>query len=331
MSPDLVVRYFRYIDTFPHNQSKQNIELFGGEPLMKSTRKTVETIVKLGVDRGYTFTATTNGVQLDHFRDLLSPTKIARLLVTLDGPREIHDARRINTSGHGTFARIVSNIKAATDEGVMVSIRTNVDRDNLAHLPAFIDSLDEVGLLGRRNVTVFAAPVKPSLGSLATSELLSHSELIEFLSRDRRLLALRDEKNQGSVNSWDFSWGEQSRYCGAVSSSLLLDPEGLVFTCNEVVGQPEHAVGQFRDDTVEFFADKYSRWRKRSVVALEQCLGCQVALVCAGGCAIRGWHEGSAGAVDCGGFKEAFLSSLRRQFLTQNPQQEEPDGPPTSL
>ncbi|MGR5874196.1 radical SAM protein [Bacillus pacificus] len=111
--------------------------LYGGEPLLPTTRKTVEQVVKRGIEEyGFRMYAITNGTFLHEFLDFLEPYKENwdYFQISIDGPKHIHDQRRITAGGTGTFDRIAANISLALERGFAVGLRTNVNKDNLAYV-----------------------------------------------------------------------------------------------------------------------------------------------------------------------------------------------------
>ena len=60
---------------------------------------------------------------------------VTRVEPTLDGPKEIHDKRRIATDGSETFDKIVEGVDCLLDHNINVTVRTNVDKENINTLP----------------------------------------------------------------------------------------------------------------------------------------------------------------------------------------------------
>lgn len=103
---------------------------------MKQNKDAVTYLVKQGMERGFTFSAITNGYDLDCFEALLSPNAIKFVQITIDGIPERHNKRRIHAQGVPTFDKIVNNIGMALRHGVKVSVRVNTDSDNIEDLKA---------------------------------------------------------------------------------------------------------------------------------------------------------------------------------------------------
>lgn len=116
----------------PHKQLCSNvITLYGGEPLLSENKEIVTYIVEEGIKRGYSFVAITNGYEVDFFEDLLGEDKIRKLQITIDGPKEIHNKRRIHFRDNNTFDKIISNIALALHKGVKIVVRVNIDNSNI--------------------------------------------------------------------------------------------------------------------------------------------------------------------------------------------------------
>lgn len=80
--------------------------------------------------------------------------------MTVDGPREVHDARRRLLNGEGTWTVIMSNIERAS-EFLRVSVRINVDEHNHQRVPEFLDYLTASGIRSRTKL-VYVSPTQPT-------------------------------------------------------------------------------------------------------------------------------------------------------------------------
>src|SRR5258706_14615685 len=139
---------------------KRVITLYGGEPLMLETLPIVEYIFEKGAARGYTFSAITNGVDLHNYLHLLGPKKIESLQITLDGPRDIPNRKRIGPRHKaGTYDRILQNMKQALETGVRISVRFHVDYNNIGRTKDLADDLDQEGFGKFKNFTTYTYPI----------------------------------------------------------------------------------------------------------------------------------------------------------------------------
>jgi uncharacterized protein len=95
------------------DSSKVNIGFYGGEPLLEFPlmKKVVDYSERQFLGKNPTFTLTTNGTLLTaeilHF---LQDHNI-KLIISLDGPKEIHDKNRVFADGRGTFDSVMKQIE----------------------------------------------------------------------------------------------------------------------------------------------------------------------------------------------------------------------------
>lgn len=92
---------------------KINIGFYGGEPLLEF--KLIKELITYAQTRinykDITFSITTNGTLLnDEIIRFFADNKVS-LVISLDGPKEIHDSNRIFKDGSGSYEIIIRNIK----------------------------------------------------------------------------------------------------------------------------------------------------------------------------------------------------------------------------
>lgn len=171
---------------------------------------------------------TTNGYLLteDIVREL-EKLNFKYIQITIDGPKDIHDNRRMLVSGKGTFDKIIENIKLFKDSSVVVSVRINIDKENAAmysELSKLIDSLD------MDNVRIYPALVEftPNQESCRECKCMTATEFSEFASTDAR---------EYYFDNGGFNCGNISVNCGAEHLySYVIDDYGDVYKCWNSVG-----------------------------------------------------------------------------------------------
>jgi len=96
------------------NQIKEvNIGFYGGEPLLAfdNIKKIISYIETKYPDKATTYTMTTNGTILDEdIVNYLHQKKI-KIMISLDGPKEMHDLNRKFENGSGSFYTIMENLE----------------------------------------------------------------------------------------------------------------------------------------------------------------------------------------------------------------------------
>ena len=120
--------------------------LYGGEPLLKENMATVRNICEHAKAMGLSLSAITNGYDLDAYIGLLEEFGFERLQITVDGVGSLNDRRRLHRDGVPTYDRILQNVALALEHGVDISLRVNVNGDNIGGIKALIDDLAARGL-----------------------------------------------------------------------------------------------------------------------------------------------------------------------------------------
>ncbi|KYK35575.1 MAG: hypothetical protein AYK18_12975 [Theionarchaea archaeon DG-70] len=288
---------FAAIDHIPALQSLRALSLYGGECFLPSTKSAVEYILKKGSEKGYLFHANTNGYYLKEFLPLLTQYDIQGLGITLDGPPSVHDKRRIKQDGSGTFHRIVKAIDAALDEGISIDVRTNVDGDNIFHLPDFREWIEEHGWLHRKGISFSVSLVRPGIQN-SPPACLTYAEAAQDiidLSRERPFLF------KTMPYEWEYMYkgylyrtivdGTELKprpfYCYALYQGFVFDPFGDIYSCPRGVGDRTFSIGRFIPELR--FNEKREQWSNRDVLSIPKCKACDLALVCGGGCAYEAY------------------------------------------
>lgn len=265
---------------------KKSLNLTGGEPLMRKNEDIVKYILEKGDDLGYSFTMSTNGLELNHFLSHLSSVDIRYIQTTLDGPRSLHDSRRFFKKGVGTFDIIVKNIEEARSAGIPLVIRINSDPEIISAIDELTQFFRERGWVDDPNIHFWLA--------YACSQLARREGVAELTKLYKEILNLGKKPefrfievyeylklhalSADSPRFWPSFW-----FCNAVSHRLVFDPFGDVYSCLPMLGWKEQRLGVYIPELS--FNEKYQEWKHRTIFNLEKCLDCSLALVCGGGCA----------------------------------------------
>jgi len=297
----------------------KKIGLFGGEPLNDTTEAIVRYILGQAVSRGMTVTAISNGVELARYADILGPTGLSELQITLDGTANTHDRRRVGPGFKETFAQISDNIDLALSRGVRMSLRMNVDSVNSAELESLSDYCSRRGWTTNPLFGAHAASVRPEGNYRKES---SKADLVE------QTMDLHQRK-QSSFYSYEriaretlenclFSEGYAFKgvaNCSAESGLLMFDPLGDVYACWEEIGNSDLRVGTYDSNGIEFEGEKMHRWLSRFPGAIDECSRCPYALIHLSGCGKHAADQtGTIFASACESFQEYFPRTLSQVF-----------------
>jgi len=127
-SPEVNLSFETYKKTidrfFPDKKllpkGKQSIGFFGGEPLMnwKVLQQAAEDFEKLCHPRMPVLRITTNATLITKERAEWLSKRPCSFVVSIDGPKEIHDELRVDRNGHGSFDAAMKGLSHLKDAGL---------------------------------------------------------------------------------------------------------------------------------------------------------------------------------------------------------------------
>jgi len=306
----------------------RNIGFFGGEPLLATCRPAVERIIDRALADGTaSFWAVTNATELDAYEDLLRPDRLAGLQITLDGPPGEHDQRRIYADGSGSFARIAENISLALSHQVAVSIRLNLDRNNIHLMPALADEIKARGWDRQRRFSVYSAPIRAENGKTDAKTTFDSWELEQTLASLREshpslaVIGGPDDIIKSNARKLFDQPGAaapsfQESFCSAHTRMYIFDVFADIYACWERTGDPQVRIGKIGDDgSLSLNLPVQNLWRSRTVASNPACRQCRYALQCGGGCAVLALGKtGRYHANFCDGFASRFRNGVAEAY-----------------
>lgn len=273
----------------------KSILLYGGEPLLKESRDIVEYIVEKGIALNHTFSAVTNGYDLEYYFDLLGPKKIASLQITIDGTRETHARTRIHKDNLDTFDKILTNIGEALKRDVFVSVRMNCNADNITEIEALGNTFKTVGFFKYKKFYFYNALIYDYLGQFKAENKEANN--LEFMEREKfvdffkthNTYHIEDEGFEKLITK-SIETGKKlmlrSIYCGAFANSYLFDSKRNIYSCWETIGRKETIVGNFENGIVHFNSE-LNKLHSFNIGYSDKCIKCKYVFLCRGGCPIR--------------------------------------------
>jgi uncharacterized protein len=301
-----------------HDSIGKSITFFGGEPLWSRNFETVRRTVEIGRDRGFTFTAITNGYQLTAFRTLLGKGGIKMIQVSLDGLPDAHDNFRPLATGGGTFNKIISELKAVIDTPELeVNIRMNYDSRNMHIASLLVKFLESEGILGRSNVHFHGNLISMNHADQGKDYLTlrSYSQTNRHLANcelDCYTSSLRRDLHRAISTGEPFR--RRAHFCAATTGMYVFCPDGGIYACWESIGDKHSRLGQF-GTSVEWDDAALARWHRRNALAMPRCQSCNHLFFCGGGCAIHAFERtGDLNVSECDGVKQKFASMAKKYF-----------------
>ena len=285
----------------------------GGEPTLMGLdffRKVVELQKKFGNGRKITNALQTNATLLDDEWCAFLATHDFLTGVSLDGPRELHDAYRRDKQGRSTFDAVVQAVERLKKHGAPFNTLTVVNRINSRHPLQVYRFLKEIGSEFHQYIPIVeraANPAADQLGlPLATPPAPGAQEtevaLTEWsvLPEDygNFLIRIFDEWVRQDVGrifvqmfdamlaAWVGRGSPLCVYAEECGNALILEHNGDIYACDHFV-YPQYRLGNLREQPLAELAwggqqQKFGRDKK--ALLPRYCRQCEFLFVCHGEC-----------------------------------------------
>ena len=215
--------------------------------------------------------------------------------VSIDGPRELHDAYRVDKGGKPTFDAVMRGLRALRDGGVAHNVLTTVHHANESQpLEVYHFLRDDAGAQFIQFIPIVE---RGDAANAGTDGALSQRS-VDSDAWGQFLIAIFDEwvrRDVGSVFVQMFdaalaAWvGEPSPLCifaETCGDALALEHNGDVYSCDHFV-EPAHLLGNIeRDSLIELVSSEKQRGfgdAKRDTLP-QYCRECDVRFACHGEC-----------------------------------------------
>lgn len=318
ISKDVTDKFFSYINKKFRNEFTQPyITLFGGEPLLnlENYKNSLSYFLKVAKQYDYQIAVVTNGYELlsyiPFFQEL--GTKIKEIQVTIDGPEEIHNARRPTKAKNETFKRIMDGVEYALQSDYRINLRTVVDKTNIRELPKLAEYCNKRGFLDYPS-TLFETTLGRNYelhSSGGEVQLLNRYDMwLEFYKLAKEYPILK-KYHRPSFHGMRFVSENSSLPlpvfdgCPAGKKEWAFDSNGDIFGCTASVGVGRYKMGNYLNETDITDEEQLNQWQERDVLTIEECKNCPVNLSCGGGCGVIAANQtGKIHSTDCRPVKE---------------------------
>lgn len=260
----------------------QKISFFGGEPLLNLSG--IETIINTLENKTIQYSIVTNGtVWNTRLKNLLQKHNI-KLIISVDGPEEIHDLYRTYHSGKGSFHTIASNIDSIQSSSNAVAMiaavytKPGAERYSRTELYDYLFSRFKVKAIGIGDVST-------DLQDLTIPEDLSNQrtprETVEFTIHKIMSNEFFAINVVHDILGSFFNGVHTSQFCGAGVASLFIDEEGNVCPCQLFTNDTEYDMGNILQDSYPPYnqsdpfvrvRNKLKDVRKDSITECDDCI-----------------------------------------------------------
>ena len=277
--------------------TRRNLEVdfFGGEPLMNwdVVKQLVEYArsVEKQHNKNFRFTLTTNGVLIDDDVIDFANREMSNVVLSLDGRREIHDLKRVDHAGNGSYDRIVPKFQKMVESrgGANYYMRGTFTHAN----PDFTKDVFHMLDLGFKELSmepVVCAPNDPA--ALTAEDLEIVKEQYEILAKE---MIKRGKEGRGFTfyhYMIDLTEGpcvyKRISGCGSGTEYMAVTPWGDLYPCHQFVGEEEYKLGDIWNGVTN--DGLREDFRSCNAYSREECKTCWAKLYCSGGCAANAYH-----------------------------------------
>lgn len=297
MSLETAQQAIRYLDRRSGRRRNLTVTLFGGEPLInfglmrvlvpwaqewtRSIRKRIH------------FCITTNGTLLtDEIIEFLIHHQMS-VMISLDGPKDVQDLTRPNSSGKGSFDAAAPRIRRLLErhphpEIVKVRATMTHQSHDTVRLAKFFEEFGfrRIGLGANLGYSFYKGPFDLTLDDKA--DVYRNAE--EYLD-DGGLDDIREYRSTAYDPirpSLVAIQGDQGRRgprlkmpCGVGRNDQGIDVDGLIYPCHRYVGMKAYVIGNVRDGIDR---ESLRRFYTGVLTAYQHCGDCWANRWCAGHC-----------------------------------------------
>ncbi len=293
MNVGLVKKAIDYFFAKAPKDGKKQIVFFGGEPLLNLP------VVKFSIPyirkkekekREYIkdyqpcriFFMTNGSLVTDDIAKFLNRYNVFPI-ISLDGPRNIHDKMRISFCG-GTFESVLRGYKIFKNNGCKISICITVNKHNTRILPQVVEYV--------------ASKLKP----FSSSTNLPHRTLkerskkyfdkVDALTAEKLVETFKVARKYGLyitkyiMDNRVRPFVEERpklKFCGGAGSRIMIEPDGRLSPCEAFAGmRKKYKENLLKKPAIKLVVDR--GLINHSVFNIEKCYSCPAIAVCGGFC-----------------------------------------------
>jgi uncharacterized protein len=264
--------------------SKINAKLYGGEPLVNKqvSKKFIAemNLIAEQFDLEIASFMTSNFTLIDDDDVKFMKKYNIHSQVTIDGTKQEHDERRVTKAGAGTYDLILSNIKKLKEIKETISIRINIDSDNLYSAENILKEM-----LNYSPDVYFGLLEKyTGLNDDFSDKCISMS----LDNRERMVIKLNEiMRKYDCVVPEEF--GKLAPCALNMDNKWFVDCYMDVYKCELAVSHPELAVGKLTLEGEFIPNSKFYKQVMHSPEFDKKCMNCKFLPLCAGGCAAKAY------------------------------------------
>ena len=271
----------RFIDekqTISYISELQNrvneIVLFGGEPFLTDNYNRIKAVLER-FDY-FKFIVFTNGNFEQLYCNLLKEFSYCfrSVIITMDGPKLIHNKRRINPR-QDSYGLIINNLRTISQYGITVNVQINVDRSNADYIDQLFEEL--CGYEEFRNYQFTLNPVKYIANTIGNAQLFH----LYFSLKDKYPLniSVNNRLVENITRLFEMRPLQKDR-CGLAQTYVLNLPGGNIYAC------PQNTASEIGtlSETAYINSSLLKDLILQTSYECDKCKECEYAFLCPYGC-----------------------------------------------
>lgn len=299
MTEDTALRAVDYfLERSEEKKQRMHINFFGGEPLLNFPviQKTAEYVEEAGRKKGIRISMgiTTNGTILnDQILECLKKHYIT-VVVSIDGPKDIHDRWRKFRNHKGTYDTIVKNVRIMNEYLPKKAIARVTIAKGSPPISEISDHMKELGFITMVHSKMYDHPTCNSGDYYAYKSIgMSESELGDFNNTTYNTMeSIINNKNAESLSNFEkeivmrklqYTDGRRPRRynCSACISLMAVGIRGEIYPCQRFIDMPSFKVGDVWNGLDgNRFADFFNGFDQNRKL----CMKCWGRNICGRGC-----------------------------------------------
>jgi uncharacterized protein len=262
----------------------------------------------------------TNGTLIDEEWACFFKTYSFLLGVSLDGPLEIHDARRLTGSGKGSFDQVMKGIGHLHAAGVDFNILTVIHEGNVTEVEALMEFYQREGLRYIQFIPCmdFQAQETGAAGEYRITPQQYGDFLCEafdyWYNGGNPILSVRFFDNMLGIYM-----NQEAELCihrPSCPKTLILEQNGDAYPCDFYI-EPEYKLGNVGGDSLDDILSSpvYVKFLDIKPELPSQCVQCSYLRLCHGGCPRnRSWIPEDKPGVDyfCNSYQQIYAYAHER-------------------
>ncbi|MGA2180288.1 MAG: radical SAM protein [Verrucomicrobiota bacterium] len=276
-----------------------SVTFYGGEPLLnpKTTFFALRLLRQLEAEgkftRGIRISLLTNGSLVNAEAVRVFQETRPTIAVSLDGPRLLHDAARVDEQDHGTFDAALAGYRRLQDAGLKPGISCTLNGFTIDHIDELVDFIIKDLRPNGMGFNLLLPQIDGKTPCPEYDPGFAAQQLIRAFKRLREA-GIYEDRMMRRVRPF-LDRRAHLKDCMGVGGQLVVTPSGRVGPCQAFLGVDDDkyfpidirqlaARGDRLSSAAIYEEPLFDEWCHRFPLNMRQCADCFTISVCGGGC-----------------------------------------------